>query len=117
MIEIKIVLFIVFWHFLIDFWCQTTWQAQNKSKNLEALINHTIIYSSSWLILLLLLPNLKVLHFIGITFVCHTITDFITSKITSYYWQKENRYLFFGWISIDQFSHIAQLLLTYQLLK
>lgn len=36
-------------HGIADYWFQTDWQAQNKSKNIQALGHHAIVYSFSFL--------------------------------------------------------------------
>ena len=102
-------IFIILLHWLADFVLQTDQMAQNKSKSLYWLTLHVFAYSLiffgfGW-------------KFVLITFVCHWITDFVTSKITSYYWKIENRHMFFVVIGFDQFLHITQLLLTYELCK
>ena len=78
--------------------------------------------------------------FAGITFICHTITDYFTSRLNSKLWAKatywgsdemkrlypidcpENKHgkyvhNFFVSIGFDQVLHYIQLFLTYSLLK
>lgn len=102
-------IFIILLHWLADFVFQTDEMAQNKSKSFYWLTTHVFTYSLffcgfGW-------------KFVLITFVCHWITDFVTSKISSYCWLHEKRHNFFVVIGFDQFLHIAQLLLTYELCK
>lgn len=50
--------FVLFYvsHRVADYWIQTDWQAQNKSKNLKALLTHALTYTLSFL------PALALLH-------------------------------------------------------
>jgi hypothetical protein len=91
-------------HFIADFILQSDWMAQNKSKYLYPLFVHCITYASCFL-------------FFGpifglITFICHFITDFFTSKLNSYLYTK-NRHWFFVGIGADQLIHNITLILTY----
>ncbi len=134
-------------HFVADFMCQTDWMALNKSKwyetfqwpqgdeGLDALLTHTLIYGLSFLVF-----GWK---FALITFVAHTLTDALTSQLTSKFWfidffpvdrelvnKKANltvfrpdemiarvhakrRHWFFVAIGFDQLLHQAQLVLTF----
>ncbi len=92
--------------------------ATNKSKNNTALLAHTEIYSGIFFLPMLYLlgsPYLA-LFYISITFVCHTIQDWLTSRLNTYLWNKKEVHWFFVSIGFDQLLHFTQLLLTYQLL-
>ena len=78
MLPINLVLSLFVLHFIGDFLLQSDWMAINKSKNFRALILHVLIYS------LCFIPF--GLHFVIITFMCHLLTDAITSQITSKLW-------------------------------
>ena len=93
-------------HTLADFFLQTDWMAVNKSKNSDALLAHTAIYSAAFLYF--------GLAFVLVTWASHTVTDAITSRISSYFWRKEQRHWFFCTIGVDQFIHATTLLLTYR---
>lgn len=126
MINIYIVLAILFIHWFADFVCQSDWQAQNKSKNNSALLEHTSIYSVIWyfpMIVVFLFPSLSLekaivnsMAFVSITFVCHTIQDYFTSRLNSKLWEQKKVHNFFVSVGLDQFGHYVQLLLTYYLL-
>lgn len=124
MINIWIVLGILLWHWVADFICQTDWQAKNKSKNNEALINHTVVYTVVWLpfVFLFLDSSVYFYHFqaagwfLLVTFICHTAQDYVTSRINSKLWAENNVHWFFVSIGFDQFLHYVQLLLTYYIL-
>lgn len=66
-------------HFIADFLLQTDWMAVNKSKDWRALLAHTGVYSVCFL------PFYGV-GFALVTFVLHTLTDAITSRVTSRLW-------------------------------
>lgn len=116
MISLFSVLYILGIHWCADFICQTHWQATNKSKNIIALIKHTVTYSTGWLLLWPLIHN-NVVPFILITFIAHTITDFFTSKWTAKLYKKQDWHNFFIVIGFDQLLHFTQLLVTFYLLS
>ena len=106
----------------------------NKSKNFNTLVKHAIVYASVWIIPIAVLftysnPNmpyiwysLNTINFVIITLVTHTITDYITLRITSkmfadkiYYTQLPNL-VAFTVIGFDQVLHYAQIFLTFHAL-
>lgn len=111
-------------HFIGDFLLQSDWMATQKSKNADALLAHTGIYS------LCFLP--WGLMFVLLTFLTHTLTDYATSQLTSALWffrqEAEDgcdpplqtrwvyvagrRHWFFVVIGFDQLIHAATLALT-----
>ena len=123
-INIYIALTLLFWHWVADFVFQTDKQAQGKSKNWEDLLSHTLTYSVSWLVPICILfsmnPDLHEITipftFVGATFLCHTITDYFTSRLNSKLWAEKKVHWFFVSIGFDQFLHYLQLIITYQLL-
>lgn len=64
-----------------------------------------------------------VLSFVGITFICHTATDYVTSRIVSkkfakgHYGSAIPNFGAFTIIGFDQILHYIQLFLTYYILK
>ena len=113
--EYKIILLIGLIHYVADFWCQSRWMAENKSKDVNALAMHVAAYSivtttGWWLMLGSLYPEILFL-----TFMTHFVTDLITSKLTTYYYKKENWYMFFNVVGLDQLIHLITLILTYKL--
>lgn len=120
------ILTILFVHWVADFVTQTSWQAQNKSKEWEALLSHTSTYSFCWFIpIMCLWPEgydsawyiLKTLSFIGITLICHTATDYYTSRVNAKLWEEKKVRGFFVSIGFDQWLHYVQLFITFELLK
>jgi hypothetical protein len=119
LIEIFIILMV---HYLADFVAQTDEQAKGKSKNWNDLLSHTFQYSLHWLaaglILFLISPfDMKIIPntivFFFITFMCHTTTDYFTSRLNSKLWSEGKVHLFFVSIGFDQILHYMQLFLTY----
>lgn len=119
MVNILVVILILFWHWVADFIFQTDWQAQNKSKSWNALLQHTGIYAALWAPIMAYLYHfdVKAIFFVTITFIAHTITDYFTSRLNSKLWAEKKVHWFFVSIGFDQFLHFTQLLLTYYLLK
>lgn len=130
MISYVALFWIVMIHWLADFVLQTHEQAIGKSYKWSCLLNHTSTYSTVWFLFGLMYitctvplystsntPILNVLAFTGITFVCHTIQDYFTSRWVKYYFDKNNFHNGFVVIGLDQILHYSQLLLTYNLLK
>ena len=99
-------------HWCADFILQTDWQAKNKSKNNGALISHTLIYSMCWVTMVPFLIE-KVVLFIFITFIFHTITDYYSSRASSYFIRRGDTHNFFVIIGLDQTLHMIQLFLTF----
>ena len=122
MISLQIVIYIIIVHWIADFVLQTDKMAKGKSSNLEDLLSHTIVYSgfiglASCFFLSpykhgFLEPSL----FMTITFFCHTITDYFTSRLNSNLWSKGKTHYFFVSVGFDQILHYAQLFITYYLL-
>lgn len=111
------ILWIIFAHWIADFVCQTHWQASNKSKNIEALTLHVTTYSMVMFFMcfpFIIKTQDEAMIFLGITFICHLCTDFITSKINAKLFG--NWHWFFVSVGFDQVLHYAQLLLTWNFL-
>lgn len=114
----NIIILIQLIHFIADFLCQTRKMAINKSKSLYWLTLHVLIYATiTTLCWIPLGANLYILPWIWLmTFISHWVTDFITSKITTYFYLKNNMFGFFSIIGFDQLIHTITLLLTYNYL-
>ena len=126
--SLKIILLILFIHWFADFVLQTDKQAKGKSKNWKDLLSHTINYSLVWIIPIFLISYFyNGFTFIGAiiisllfsisTFICHTSTDYVTSRLNSKLYAKGDIHNFFVSIGFDQFLHYVQLLLTLKLLS
>lgn len=116
-------------HFVADFVFQTGGQATKKSSANWWLTGHCIVYTIITGILFLVycaIYNLDSVGlyfgFLGITFVCHWITDYFTSKVTSQKFNEKEYYTSipntgaFTIIGFDQLLHYIQIFITYQYL-
>lgn len=120
--SILIVLGILFLHWVADFVCQTTKMALGKSNNWEDLLNHTMMYTLIFTLASLAYSvvtdnYLILILFPFITFICHTATDYFSSRISKKYWEQKSNYKFFVTIGADQWLHYVQLLLTFYYLS
>jgi uncharacterized protein YacL len=131
LVEIFSLLFI---HYIADFIFQDEKWAVGKSKNITDLLSHTIMYSGIWLFIgtIIVIINYKMqfctisqwnmVIFVIITFICHTITDFFTSKLVSKKFENQQygspipNLGAFSLIGFDQCIHYLQLFITYSLL-
>lgn len=131
---LTVILSIIFIHWVADFIFQAEEWATNKSKSNTALFKHVLTYSTIWVLpACVILGNLRpsettewyvysTLLFFTLTFLCHFITDYITSRIVSkrfadkYYGSPIPNFGVFTVIGFDQVLHYVQLFLTYHLL-
>ena len=118
--NLTIILLLLLVHWIADFVLQTSWQATNKSKNNMALLAHVGTYTLTWLMFLygwVIIHGIdftpKMFLFLPITFVAHFCTDYVTSRITSYLYKKEDFHNFFVVIGFDQLLHYLQIFLTF----
>jgi hypothetical protein len=103
------VVVLVWIHFIGDFVLQSDKMAINKSKSNRWLLAHVFTYSLPF--------ALFGWKFVVLTFCFHCVTDYFTSRGTSYLWTHEKRHWFFVLIGFDQAIHLTTLFLTYQLLR
>lgn len=115
-------------HWFSDFVLQTDKQAKGKSTSMKMLISHTMNYTMVWWIIGIILVVYNIYFpffvytlwsltlFVVITFVCHTITDYFTSRLNSKLWKSGNTHGFFISVGFDQVLHYVQLFLTFYLL-
>jgi hypothetical protein len=104
-------------HFIGDFVFQSKIMANNKSKSIYYLTSHVLCYCAAFIpIFLLIGGNTAYVEFMVVLFTTHWITDFITSKITSYFWKKKQIKAFFTTIGLDQLIHTVTLLFLYKYL-
>lgn len=101
-------------HWVADFLCQSRWMAENKSSNLGALSAHVGTYTA--VLGICCLPLLGIVP--GIAFalangVLHFVVDFITSRITSYFYKQQNMHAFFATVGFDQYLHFVCLWVTF----
>lgn len=102
-------LLIIWLHFVADFVLQSTKMATNKSKSMLYLSDHAVIYGIPFMIFIS-----PTYGFINL--VLHGMVDFVTSRITSKLWLKEDKHYFFVIVGLDQAIHLTILAVTYKLL-
>lgn len=113
LIAILCLIWIFFCHTIADFVFQTRWMAENKSSSLKALAIHVLEYTTVMFVGLIFPFGLvhAALYAI-INGVLHFLTDFVTSRISSYAYKNGDMKLFWGTIGFDQFIHISCMLIT-----
>lgn len=109
MVSVTTLLIIVWLHLFADFFLQTDKMAISKSSSNAWLGVHVTAYTIPFLI------------FFGwkyalVNGAAHFVTDYFTSRTTSYLWKKEERHWFFVVIGIDQALHMTALILTIPLM-
>lgn len=124
MFEMLILLFACHW--IGDFIFQTRYIADNKGKNNYVLTLHVFIYTLTLFVGICAYTAIRqdffgvhpsydrwdVSIFLVANFVLHWITDFTTSRITKYFWAKQDIHKFFATIGFDQMLHQICLLVT-----
>lgn len=120
-------------HFIADFVLQAETWAKNKSSKWGPLLMHTTVYTIAMFIPLIFLVEVENIlsntqkfyfyfSFLIITFLSHTITDYITSREVKKKFDKQKygssipNLEGFTIIGFDQFLHAVQLILTYKFL-
>src|SRR5262249_5011115 len=104
-------------HWVGDFVLQSQWQAMNKSKRLDALALHVAIYAAVLLVAAVTLLGAG--RGLGSTLVnaaLHFATDFVTSRVTARFWERQEWHRFFVMVGLDQFVHQATLAATLALM-
>jgi hypothetical protein len=111
-----IIIFVI--HFIADFIFQSHEMSIKKSKSLLWLSYHVFVYTFVTIIgWLVFSPELiTILHILLTTFITHWVTDFFTSKWSSYLYSKNSIHNFFVVIGFDQLIHATTLILTYNYL-
>lgn len=117
MINIVSVLFILFVHFLADFVFQTREMGVKKSKSTYWLTTHVVTYTLVttlfWAFFFSVRNVDTLITIASLTFASHWLTDYVTSKVSSYMYTKKQFYFFFMTIGFDQWAHALTLFYTY----
>lgn len=124
MIPIEFIIFILLAHLIGDFFLQSQYMSENKSKNVGVLLGHVSIYTLTLFIVIvfyILFYQAYYLIFAIYLYVLlngalHFIIDFITSKITKKLYKQNKIRWFFVTIGCDQTLHFICLFYTYILL-
>lgn len=118
------ILLIIWAHFVADFMLQNDKMAQNKSTSNIWLSNHVMVYSAAMLGIMAPfvyfmdsatshIQLLWLLVWVTINGALHWITDWCSSRATSYLWQKGDRHNFFVVIGADQAIHLSTMVVTW----
>jgi|APFre7841882654_1041346.scaffolds.fasta_scaffold00999_12 hypothetical protein len=112
-----LIVWMLFAHFVADFLCQTEKMALNKSKNMMALLDHSVadyvVLLSMYLLYLFFITDVsKFNSLFFINFISHFIIDGISSRIYDWTWNNDKKRLFFKVLGFDQFLHVSILLVT-----
>jgi len=119
------ILLIIWAHFVADFMLQNDKMAQNKSTSNIWLTNHIMVYSAAMLGIMAPfvyfmdsatshIQLLWLLVWVTINGALHWITDWCSSRATSYLWQKGDRHNFFVVIGADQAIHLSTMVVTWE---
>ena len=106
MIELPTILLILFLHFFADFVLQTRQMSLNKSTSNVWLLYHVSVYCLPFLLIF----GVKYAIINGIL---HLATDWVSSRINTYYWNRQNYRCFFINVGLDQTLHFVALFSTY----
>jgi len=107
-IPVVIVIMLCAMHVIADFALQTRKMAENKSKSIKWLSLHAGTYSCVFILISW--------QYALLNGILHWVTDYVTSRLTSKYWEEKKIHTFFLIIGIDQFIHISCLIGTYALM-
>lgn len=108
--DLGMIIYLLFVHWVADFVFQSDWMAQNKSKNNLALISHCSVYG---IVFMLMTWD----FFLGgIVMIIHHPVDYVTSRINSKLWADKKIHWFFVSVGFDQWIHFVTILLVYKLL-
>ena len=108
-------------HLVADFIFQPRWIANTKSYNIESLLWHVLIYTTTMCIFLIAvgyiskysITSVIPMFVIGVA-LSHLMVDFVSSKMTKKFHLDGKQYAFFTTIGLDQFLHEASLLIIVQ---
>jgi hypothetical protein len=120
--SIFICLYFIIVHWIADFVLQSEVMGKNKSKSNYYLTMHVTIYSITTILMWYLaflcigiyVTGVTYLVVFGSIFSLHWVTDYVTSRVTGYYWLEKNIHNFFTMIGFDQVLHYFQLFLIFK---
>ena len=111
-----LIIYILFLHFVSDFIFQSREVAVTKSKSVLSLSIHCLTYSFGLLLGMVFIDFQYMIPFTFINGLSHFIVDFITSRLTTKFYQEDKMHQFWIVIGADQFIHSTILILSIELL-
>lgn len=111
-------------HVFADLFFQSDEKIKKKSLNIWKIFEHSLFYTvivslGLYLISLTDLYEIKInnlFYFSMIIFCSHLIIDYLTSKVTGYFWETRKRYDFLLAYFLDQYTHYIILFVSYYIL-
>jgi len=103
--EITLIIYLLFVHWLADFVWQTDYIAKNKSKSNKVLLLHCGIYS-----LFFAIGTLNIIYGLLLGLI-HFPVDYFTSRLNSKLYQAGKNHEFFVSLGFDQWIHFVTILL------
>lgn len=113
---ILVVVYLLLCHFIADFICQSDYMSFNKWESLLALSWHIFVYVTVLAIMLSVLQFKDIGMYLLTNGCLHFITDYFSSKVTHFLWEKKETHWFFVVIGLDQFIHTSFLIIFSSLL-
>lgn len=104
-ISIKLLIAIIWLHWLADFVLQTEDMATKKSKSNYYLTQHIAVYSVPFFISF-------GWRYALVNGAVHWLVDYVTSRINSKMWAAKEVHYFFVGVGLDQAIHLTTLVLT-----
>lgn len=121
MISIGVIAWIMFVHWVFDFILQSDADAKNKSKSNKHLWSHVYIYQFGVYVagygIWFFDESFQLFYWWIVNLLAHFVTDYFTSRGSSYFFQKQDFHNGFVVIGFDQYIHLMTLLGTYLLFK
>ncbi len=103
-------------HFIADFIAQSDEMARGKSKSNYFLLYHVVVYVFIFFVALTPIGFKKAVIFAVINGILHFATDYVTSRISSKFFAKQDFHNAFVTIGSDQLWHYVCLIISYKII-
>lgn len=114
--------FLVIVHYIADFIFQTREMGTKKSSSIKWLSLHVLVYITVFVTFTLIFVDSNIsfseqyLKWFIVNGILHWITDFFSSKLSSYFYKNKKEKLFWSTIGFDQLIHILTLTWTLKII-